>query len=67
MERAGSLVEFCGEIRIETAKAYLVFDGQNEVWLPRSMIKTMRRIGSSTSGDYVFEIPEWLAREKGIV
>lgn len=61
------LVEFCGEVKHETEKALLVFDGQSETWLPKRMIKTMRRVGSSTSGDYVFEIPEWLAREKGIV
>jgi hypothetical protein len=62
----GSLVEFCGEIRRDTEKAVLVYDGQNEIWLPRSMIKSMRQIGNNRA-DHVFEIPEWLAREKGIV
>ena len=57
-------VEFCGELRHETDRAYLVFDGLNEVWLPKSQVQDHRQIKGS---DYEFVIPEWLAIEKGII
>jgi len=57
-------VEFCGELRWETDAAYLVFDGINEVWLPKSQIQDSRQIKGS---DWEFIIPEWLAKEKGII
>ena len=62
-----NLIEFCGEVRRETEKAYLVFDGAHETWLPKSMIKSERIVSSSRKDDRIFEIPEWLAREKEIV
>lgn len=58
-------IEFCGEIKWETDNAYLVFDGDNEIWIPKSQVKEKRRIGRD--GDYEFTIPEWLAKEKGII
>uniref|UniRef100_A0A6H1ZY07 Uncharacterized protein n=1 Tax=viral metagenome TaxID=1070528 RepID=A0A6H1ZY07_9ZZZZ len=57
-------VEFYGEIRKETDNAYLVFDGINEVWLPKSQIVEMNH---EKGPDYEFIIPEWLAIEKEIV
>ena len=62
---ASDPVEFCGEIKWETESAYLVFDGANEVWIPKSQVKEKRQIGKSS--DYEFIIPEWLALEKGII
>ena len=62
-----NLIEFCGEVRRETEKAYLVFDGAHETWLPKSQIKSERIVSQSVKDDRVFEIAEWLAREKGIV
>ena len=59
-------VEFCGEIKHETDAAYLVFDGQNEIWLPKSQIKEKRQLDQKNN-DFEFKIPEWLAIEKGIV
>lgn len=58
-------VEFCGEIKWETDGAYLVFDGANQVWIPKSKIVDKRKIGSH--GDYEFTIPVWLAEAKGII
>jgi len=29
-------IEFCGELKYETDNAYLVYDGANEVWIPKS-------------------------------
>lgn len=60
-------IEFCGEVRRETEKAYLVYDGAHETWIPKSMIKSERIVASSRKDDRIFEIAEWLAREKGIV
>ena len=59
-----SPIEFCGEIKHETDAAYLIFDGANEVWIPKSQIQECRCIKGS---DWEFIIPEWLAIEKGIV
>jgi len=57
-------VEFYGEIRRETDNAVLVFDGINEVWLPKSQIVEMNHVKGQ---DFEFIIPEWLAKEKEIV
>ncbi|MCK5616186.1 hypothetical protein KAR91_80725 [Candidatus Pacearchaeota archaeon] len=65
-----SLIEFCGEIKHETKPgipdegSYLVYDGANEVWLPKKLIASARHISGS---DWEFEIPEWLAEREGII
>ena len=58
-------VEFCGELKHPTPGAYLVSDGIHEEWLPRSQVISMRRIG--IGDDFVFVIPYWLAKKKGII
>lgn len=63
-------VEFCGEMKYETEGAYLVDDGANEVWIPKSQcmeVGQLRGTGGVLSSDYEFTIPEWLATEKGII
>ena len=60
-------VEFCGELRHETEKAYCVYDGAREVWIPKSQTQEARQIGGNNSSDWEFTIPEWLAKEKGII
>ena len=59
-------VEFCGEIRHETDFAYLVYDGVNEVWIPKSQIQECRQINTK-GNDFEIIIPEWLAIEKGVI
>jgi len=59
-------VEFCGEIKHETDFAYLVYDGANEVWIPKSQVQECRQL-SGKSNDYELIIPEWLAKNKGII
>lgn len=59
-------IEFFGEMKSETKGAYLVSDGINEVWLPKSQVKEMRQLGSR-GDEYEFKIPEWLAKKKGII
>jgi len=57
-------IEFCAIIVHSTPKAYLLSDGADEFWLPKSQILSERCI----KGDnWEFEIPEWLAITKGIV
>ena len=53
------LIDIAAELRHETAKAYLVHDGAREVWLPKSMVER--------STDGVFVMPEWLAKDKGLI
>ena len=57
-------VEFCGDLKYETEKAYLVFDGINEVWIPKSQVQESRLISGIA---WEFTIPQWLAKEKGII
>lgn len=59
-------VKFCGELKHETDGAYLVSDGINDIWLPKSQVREFRQVGRRGS-DYEFVIPEWLAIEKGVI
>ena len=57
-------IEIAVEVRAETAKALLIFDGKTEVWIPKSQIKDQcEEKGVITS---IF-ITEWLANEKGLI
>jgi len=60
----GSTEKFCGELKSETAKAYLVFDGAEEIWIAKSQVKSLRKVRGD---DYEIEIPLWLAKQKGII
>lgn len=57
-------IQFFGKFKDETANAVLVHDGIENIWIPRSQIKSMRQIRDT---DYEFVIPYWLARKKGIL
>ena len=57
-------INFYGQYRDETPRAVLVNDGIDNIWLPRSQIKSMRQIRDT---DYEFVISYWLAKKKGIV
>jgi hypothetical protein len=59
-------VKFYGEVKVGTPNAYLIYDGKNEVWIPRSQIMGMEQVGRNTN-DYEIKIPEWLAKAKGII
>ncbi len=54
------LIDLALEYRHETARAYLVFDGDKEVWVPKSMVEYDVR-------DKVFTMPEWLAQREGLI
>jgi hypothetical protein len=53
------LIEVALEVRHETARAWLVSDGGEPVWLPKSQCEN--------NDDGTFTMPEWLATEKGFV
>lgn len=61
-----ALFQFEGEIKHETEKAYLVNDGTQEIWIPKSQVGNNGPI-EMPSGLHGFDIPEWLAEEKGLV
>lgn len=65
------IIDISAELRHETDKAYLVYDGRSEikkgdatsselrVWLPKSMVEY--------DGKNIFTMPIWLAEDKGFV
>lgn len=69
---ASKLIDIAAELRYETDKAYLVYDGRSEikkgdtapselrVWLPKSMVEY-------DSDSKTFAMPEWLALDKGFI
>jgi hypothetical protein len=57
-------VEFTAELKHETDNAYLVNNGDEDIWIPKSQCEKFEKI----SGDhYEIIIPEWLAEAKGII
>jgi hypothetical protein len=61
-------IEICAEIKRETDMAYLVSDGDQDQWLPKSQVEMDSEGESVGPGDtVVFTMPEWLAIEKGFV
>ena len=60
--------EFYGELKRETKGAYLLHDGVNEVWLPKSKVQRLKKLRTTGGVDAVtVTIPLWLAKEKGVV
>lgn len=57
--RKSDLVDVAAEVRRETDKAWLIFDGDREVWLPKSQCER--------NHDKTFTMPEWLANDKGLI
>lgn len=59
MEGESNIVDIAGELRHETDKALLIFDGDKTVWLPKSQVEV--------NDDGTFAMPEWLAKDKGLI
>ena len=53
------IVDIAGEIRAQTEHAIRFYDGTVMVWLPRSQVE----IGD----DGTIAMPEWLAKDKGLI
>lgn len=60
-------IEIEVEVRVNTAKALLVFNGTTECWIPKSQITDFTGSGDAPdmSTTSIF-ISEWLATEKGL-
>jgi len=58
------LTDIVAELRHETPRAYLIFDGGTEVWLPKSQCEMY---DNGVSKFKQFTLPEWLAKEKGLI
>lgn len=54
------LIDIAGELRRETDKAFLIYDGSKTVWLPKSHVE-------HDPEDGMFMMPIWLARDKGMI
>jgi cold shock CspA family protein len=59
------LFDFSCEFKVETANAFLVNDGDADVWIPKSQI-TAQSCDFKKGANVDLEIPQWLAEEKGI-
>ena len=57
-------IEIAVEVRVETAKALLVFDGKTEVLIPKSQISEQCEDHGQINSIF---ISEWLAGEKGLI
>ncbi len=54
------IIDIAATLKHETAAAFLLDDGtEDPVWLPKSMVEN--------NGDGTFAMPEWLAKEKGLL
>jgi hypothetical protein len=60
MKRNHNIIEIAGEMRHETAMAYLLFDGDKEVWIAKSL-------GEWAAHSKTLQMPEWLALEKALI
>lgn len=63
--RHHEFVEVTGEIRHRTDKAILFWDGDKEVWLPLSQIEDETVLDDGKTVELL--IPEWLAKDKGLI
>ena len=57
-------VEFTAELKRQTEAAYLVNDGDDDIWIPKSQCLMFELVSGDT---YDIAIPEWLAEAKGII
>jgi len=56
-------IDFCGKLQKENDACWFVFDGVELLSIPKSQAK-LRRIRGD---DYEITIPEWLAKDRGII
>lgn len=56
-----NFVEIEGTIKVDRPQAILFSDGTVEVWLPKSQIEEIEW------GENKILIPEWLAKDKGLI
>ncbi len=59
MSREIKLIDVAAELRHETDKAFLLSDGDKQVWVAKALVED--------NGDGTFTMPEWLAIEKELI
>lgn len=59
MKKNHDIVDIDAELRHETEKAFLIYDGKKEVWLPKVQVQN--------NNDGSFSMPEWLAIRHGLI
>lgn len=59
MPQEAKLVDIAVELRHETEKAFLLYDGDKTEWVAKSLVER--------NDDGTFTMPEWLARDKGFI
>lgn len=60
MSGHSNLIDIAVDLKRETEKAYLVSDGAQEVWLPKSQVEY-------DEDAKTMAMPEWLAKDKGLI
>lgn len=55
--------EFTAYIDRETEHAYRIHDGDRYHWLPKSQVEVTKGLDRMAE----FSVPEWLAKEKGLI
>jgi hypothetical protein len=58
MTKNHDIIKIAVELRHETDKAYLLFDGDKEVWIAKSL-------GEWDEHSKTMQMPEWVAMQKG--
>lgn len=62
-----NIIDITAELRHETDKAFLVYNGGEKVWLPKSMVEATAIASTEYSQLYEFAMPMWLAQDKGLI
>jgi hypothetical protein len=62
----GQDVTICCELKYDTDRAYLFFDGDVSVWIPKSQVRKMEHLANSEDA-WEITIPEWLAHKSGLI
>lgn len=60
-------VDISLEMVRETDKAYLMSDGDNNHWIPKSQMQDIEKATVDGKVSIAFTLPEWLAMEKGLI
>lgn len=61
------LVEICAELIHESHLAWLVNNGDENVWIPKSQVSEMKEFEKDGKDCANLFIPEWLALQNGFI
>jgi hypothetical protein len=60
------LVDISAILKHETERAYLINDGGEDVWVPKSQVEKYAATNNGPSV-FIFTMPRWLAHDKGLI